>query len=207
MCWNPAFIRRRLTTRSDVVDLELECRAMSPFTIRASSTARKPNTSTSDRWRIGLTLRYIPTSTRTALLGLAMRANHPSILVRGHDRTRAIAAAEQRIRRAPGLRSRTRHSHALPRRARWRRGWGAFPDMKCNLNDHGIGVALNIRRRPGASSTPWSARSTSSRLCGWLGIDFGCDIRWKGERPFFAEVIMWLMNEAGGPQERCARAP
>ena len=60
---------------SRVVDLELEAGDVSvhnPKIIHGSES------NTSETWRIGLTLRYIPTSTRV------MRANHPSILVRGN---------------------------------------------------------------------------------------------------------------------------
>ena len=59
---------------SQVVDLALKPGDVSvhnPKIIHGSES------NTSDTWRIGLTLRYIPTSTRV------MRQNHPSILVRG----------------------------------------------------------------------------------------------------------------------------
>ena len=59
---------------SHVVDLELnpgDVSVHNPKIIHGSES------NTSDTWRIGLTLRYIPTSTRV------MRENHPSILVRG----------------------------------------------------------------------------------------------------------------------------
>ena len=86
---------------SDVVDLELERRAMSPCTIRASSTGRTPTTS--DKWRIGLTLRYIPTSTRV------MREGDRPILVRGAPDARN----NNNLRGSAGLRP--GNPHAFPR--------------------------------------------------------------------------------------------
>ncbi|MDE2856071.1 MAG: phytanoyl-CoA dioxygenase family protein [Chloroflexota bacterium] len=59
---------------SQVIDLELAPGDVSVHNPRIIHSS-EPNTS--DKWRIGLTLRYIPTSTRV------MRENHPSILVRG----------------------------------------------------------------------------------------------------------------------------
>lgn len=63
-----------LIDESDIVDLELQPGDVSvhnPRIIHGSEA------NTSDGWRIGLTLRYIPTSTRVN------RENHPAILVRG----------------------------------------------------------------------------------------------------------------------------
>ena len=59
---------------SDAVDIELEAGDVSihnPHIIHGS------NANTSDRWRVGLTLRYIPTST------FVNKENHRNILLRG----------------------------------------------------------------------------------------------------------------------------
>lgn len=59
---------------SEVVDLEL---APGDVSVHNPQIIHGSEANESETWRIGLTLRYIPTSTRV------MRENHPSILVRG----------------------------------------------------------------------------------------------------------------------------
>jgi len=59
---------------SDAIDIELEAGDVSvhnPFIIHGS------NANTSDRWRVGLTLRYIPTTTKVTTEG------HANIMCRG----------------------------------------------------------------------------------------------------------------------------
>ena len=59
---------------ADVVDLEL---APGDVSVHNPRIIHGSDANDSDKWRIGLTLRYIPTSTRVML------ENHPAILVRG----------------------------------------------------------------------------------------------------------------------------
>ena len=59
---------------ADAADLELKAGDIS---IHHPNIIHGSNSNTSDTWRVGLTLRYIPTSTRVT------RQKHPSILCRG----------------------------------------------------------------------------------------------------------------------------
>lgn len=59
---------------SDAVDLELKAGDVS---IHNPNIIHGSNANTSDQWRVGLTLRYIPTSTRVK------KENHENILLRG----------------------------------------------------------------------------------------------------------------------------
>lgn len=78
---------------SDAVDLELNAGDVS---IHNPNIIHGSNANTSDQWRVGLTLRYIPTTT------WVQRENHENILVRGNADPNVKNAYAPRPRYIPG---------------------------------------------------------------------------------------------------------
>ena len=78
---------------SDAVDLELNAGDVS---IHNPNIIHGSNANTSDQWRVGLTLRYIPTTT------WVKKENHENILVRGKADPNVKNAYARRPRYIPG---------------------------------------------------------------------------------------------------------